>query len=59
MTCRTRRSPALTRIASLDPVRATVTGARFRRFVDREVTPDFPEGLTVQEAGGGGATRAG
>ncbi|MEV5157384.1 DUF3574 domain-containing protein [Streptomyces sp. NPDC053728] len=29
-----------------------VTGAQFRSFVDREVTPRFPDGLTVQEGRG-------
>ncbi|ANS64169.1 DUF3574 domain-containing protein [Streptomyces lincolnensis] len=29
-----------------------VTDAQFTRFVDREVTPEFPEGLTVQSGRG-------
>ncbi|MEW2632227.1 DUF3574 domain-containing protein [Streptomyces sp. NPDC048389] len=29
-----------------------VTGAQFTAFIDRMVTPDFPEGLTVQEGRG-------
>ncbi|MFE5242998.1 DUF3574 domain-containing protein [Streptomyces sp. NPDC056627] len=29
-----------------------VTGAQFRSFIDREVTPSFPSGLTVQEGRG-------
>lgn len=29
-----------------------VTGAQFRSFIDREVTPAFPDGLTVQEGRG-------
>ncbi|MEV5314383.1 DUF3574 domain-containing protein [Streptomyces sp. NPDC052610] len=29
-----------------------VTGRQFAEFVDREVTPDFPGGLTVQEGRG-------
>ncbi|MCA1223246.1 DUF3574 domain-containing protein, partial [Streptomyces sp. 8L] len=29
-----------------------VTEAQFRSFVDREVTPSFPEGLTVQDGWG-------
>ncbi|KOU57872.1 choline dehydrogenase [Streptomyces sp. MMG1533] len=29
-----------------------VTDGQFMRFVDREVTPDFPEGLTVQSGRG-------
>ncbi|MFJ8866308.1 DUF3574 domain-containing protein [Streptomyces sp. NPDC102473] len=29
-----------------------VTGAQFRSFIDRQVTPAFPDGLTVQEGRG-------
>ncbi|MFB8027640.1 MULTISPECIES: DUF3574 domain-containing protein [unclassified Streptomyces] len=29
-----------------------VTGGQFRSFIDRQVTPSFPEGLTVQEGRG-------
>jgi len=32
--------------------RAVVTEADFRRFLDRDVTPRFPDGLTVVDGGG-------
>ncbi|GGN90251.1 hypothetical protein GCM10011579_086020 [Streptomyces albiflavescens] len=31
---------------------AAVTGRQFMAFVDKEVTPDFPDGLTVQNGRG-------
>ena len=37
----------------------SVSESEFRRFISREVSPRFPDGLTVVNASGGWAARAG